>query len=109
MAGTKKEALQRAFEIWYERAHGEKPERGVLCDYIEDEPLMSWIGWEKGFEIGEKSALALNSAAPALLQALEAAKSKIECSQRSHERASVILVDEALEIIDSAIAVARGE
>lgn len=43
-----------------------------------------------------------------LLDALNAAKSKIECSQRAHERASVILVDEALEIIDTAIAAARG-
>lgn len=50
----------------------------------------------------------IRKAAPALLQALEAAKSKIECSQRAHERASVILVDEALEIIDAAIAAARG-
>lgn len=44
-----------------------------------------------------------------LLAAFNAAKSKIECSQRSHERASAILVDEALEIIDAAIASARGE
>jgi len=44
----------------------------------------------------------------ALIEALEAAKSKIECSQRAHERASVVLVDEALEIIDTAIAQAKG-
>ncbi len=55
----------------------------------------------------EKSSV--KSAAPALLEALEAAKSKIECSQRAHERASVFLVDEALEIIDAAIKQARGE
>lgn len=57
----------------------------------------------------DKKLNAIRNAAPALLEALEAAKSKIECSQRSHERASVILVDEALEIIDAAIKLARGE
>lgn len=51
----------------------------------------------------------IKDAAPELLEALEAAKSKIECSQRSHERASVILADEALEIMDAAIKLARGE
>lgn len=71
MAGTKKEALQRAFEIWYEQEHGNKPEHGVFCAYIEDDPLMAWSGWEKGFEIGEKSGIALNRAAPALLEALQ--------------------------------------
>lgn len=45
----------------------------------------------------------------ALLEALEKAKQKIECSQKAHERAAPVLVDEALGIIDAAIAAAKGE
>ncbi len=101
MAGTKKEALQRAFEIWYEQEHGSKPERGVFCAYIEDDPLMAWSGWEKGFEIGEKSGIALNSAAPALLEALESALKTAEFEKHPfrawHDKAR------------AAIAAARGD
>lgn len=51
----------------------------------------------------------VRNAAPDLLEALRQAKSKIECSQRAHERAAEFLVDEALEIIDAAINKATGE
>lgn len=44
----------------------------------------------------------------ALFEALEAAKAKIKSSQISHYNATPILVNEALEIIDEAIALARG-
>ncbi len=57
MAEDNLDALKQEFEAWHKEAMGYIPERGVLCDYIEDEPLFSWIGWKRGYEFGLKAAI----------------------------------------------------